>query len=56
MIDESVKRKYQDIVLELNYGSKYEIVLEKLFYKQFNDRKIRVTLRLRPIVFPIMEQ
>lgn len=38
MIDESVKRNYRDMFPESNYGSKYEIVLEKIMYRQFYDQ------------------
>ncbi|GGC92751.1 hypothetical protein [Enterococcus wangshanyuanii] len=35
MIDEEVKRSYKDSYAEESYGRRYEIALNKLFYRQF---------------------
>lgn len=37
MIDEQVKRRYQDIFPDSSIGTKYEISKEKLLYRQFHD-------------------
>lgn len=37
MIDEQVKRRYQDILPDSSIGTKYEISLEKLLYRQFHN-------------------
>lgn len=36
MIDEEVRRTYKDSSPEYSYGSKYEITLDKLMYRQFD--------------------
>ncbi|WP_367377492.1 hypothetical protein [Enterococcus gilvus] len=36
MIDEEVKRTYKDSGAEYSFGSKYEITLDKLMYRQFD--------------------